>query len=306
MKQKVPKVAVLLASHNGVDWISEQIDSILAQRDIDVRIIVSDDASTDGTIELLKKISLADTRIEIMPCITSYGSAGKNFYRLIVDSDITDCDYVALADQDDIWLKSKLKSQISLLNEHDAFGVSSNVVAFWPDGSRALIDKAAPQRRLDFLFESAGPGCTFLLMPSLIEQVRKLLLDNKSQARQVVHHDWLIYAVCRALGEKLFISPVPTINYRQHDRNVVGVNFGFKAYKKRFSRVLDGWYRAEVIKICMVCKELSSDAYLNSVCNILTYKLPFSRFRLLSIILEARRAKVDRAVLALASLLFLF
>lgn len=306
MREKVAKVAVLLATHNGINWLAEQINSILGQQDVDVRLIVSDDASTDGTLQWLKTLAQEDDRVVLLPCSTGYGSAGKNFYRLVLEADISDCDYVALADQDDIWLKSKLKDQISLSVQHGTEGVSSNVVAFWPDGSRGLINKATPMRRLDFIFESAGPGCTFLLSPWLINQVRVVLSDANGVANQVELHDWLIYAVCRALDRKWYINPVPTMKYRQHANNVIGVNYGVKARLKRFRHIYNGWYRQEVVKICMVCRKLSRNAYVQAACDTIIDQRPFARFRLLTLMPETRRNAIDRLVLTISSLLFLF
>lgn len=306
MRGKVAKVAVLLATHNGINWLAEQVTSILGQQDVDVRLIVSDDASTDGTSQWLKILAQEDNRVVLLPCGSGYGSAGRNFYRLVLEADTSDCDYVAFADQDDIWLKNKLKSQIRLSVQHGADGVSSNVVAFWRDGSRGLIDKAEPLRRLDFIFESAGPGCTFLLSPWLIGQVRRVLSDANSEARQIELHDWLVYAVCRALGRKWHIDSVPTMKYRQHANNVVGVNYGLKARLIRLRRIADGWYRREVVKICMVCQKLSRDAYVQAACDTIIDQRPFARFRLLTLMPEARRTAADRLVLTIASLLFLF
>ena len=50
------KIAVLLASYNGVKYIKEQIDSILNQKDVDITIFISDDLSIDRTIEYLQDI----------------------------------------------------------------------------------------------------------------------------------------------------------------------------------------------------------------------------------------------------------
>lgn len=305
-KVKVSKVAVLLATHNGINWLTEQVNSILEQQDVDVKLFISDDASTDGTWEWLEIMAQEEERVVLLPQGAGYGSAGRNFYRLILEADISDCDYIALADQDDIWLKSKLKKQISLLVEQGADGVSSNVVAFWSDDSRALIDKAESMRRLDFLFESAGPGCTFLLSPRLINQVRMVLSDANGPASQIELHDWLIYAICRALGRKWYISPVPTMKYRQHATNVIGVNYGLKARLNRFRRISNGWYRQEVVKICMVCRKLSRNAYVQAACDTIIDKRPFARFRLLTLIPETRRNAIDRLVLTISSLLFLF
>ena len=55
--------AVLLAAFNGEDWIEEQIESILNQKNIDVHIYVSLDISSDSTIEILNKIIDKDKRV---------------------------------------------------------------------------------------------------------------------------------------------------------------------------------------------------------------------------------------------------
>ena len=50
------KVCVLLASYNGASWIEDQIQSILNQKDVKLDLFISDDCSTDSTIEVIKKI----------------------------------------------------------------------------------------------------------------------------------------------------------------------------------------------------------------------------------------------------------
>lgn len=306
MIKNLPKVAVLLATHNGIKWLAEQVKSILAQQDVIIKLIVSDDASSDGTLAWLESIAKNDSRVVLLPATKTFGTAGKNFYRLIIEADISDCDYIALSDQDDIWFRSKLKKQINQLLSHCAEGVSSNVVAFWPEGARGLICKSNPKRKLDFIFESSGPGCTFLISPWLHNQVKILLSDSSGYANQIVSHDWLIYAVCRALGRYWYINPSPTMKYRQHGNNVLGANYGAKAHFARFQQVIRGHYRAEVIKICSVCKKISDDPYIKSACTIITDKGLFARARLLGLMPQARRSFSDRLALTVFILLFIF
>lgn len=304
--EKMVKVAVLLATHNGILWIVEQVNSILEQKGVTVKLIISDDNSTDGTLKWLENLAKTDDRVTLLCHRGGFGSAGKNFYRLILEADIGDCDYVALADQDDVWLKTKLSMQVKLLVKHEVDGVSSNVVAFWPDGSRGLICKSEPMRRLDFIFESSGPGCTFLLSPWLITQVKILLSDPNEKASKVVLHDWLIYAICRASGRQWYINPVPTMKYRQHNNNVIGVNYGMKAHIARFRSITNGWYRGEVTKICLICQQLSNDTNVKSACDTIISQRLVSRVRLLKLMPHTRRNFTNRLVLTIVTLLFLF
>lgn len=301
-KEKIQKVAVLMATYNGSQWLSEQLKSILNQDGVDVKLIVSDDMSTDGTLHLLEKLVGGDSRVTILPSKTKFGSAARNFYRLMTDADIDDCDYIAFADQDDIWLKNKLHLLASTAKEADADGVSSNVVAFWPDGSRSLVDKVGTLRKLDFLFECAGPGCTFLMTPWLIEKVKNMLLDPQTKTNQLKAHDWLMYAVCRASGRRWVISQTPTVEYRQHANNELGVHKGFIARLNRLQRLHSGWYKAEVIKTSQLCLKLTKDAYVKQACEVVLGHGVFHRIKLLKFVNEYRRSTIERIFFGLAIL----
>jgi len=300
------RVKVFLATFNGSVWIHEQIDSILRQLGVDVLIYVSDDFSSDTTLALLEALTKQEPRIKLLPRAVKFGSAGKNFYRLILDIDLNDCDYVVFADQDDIWEQDKLIRHIGLMQQNDLDAVSSNVVAFWPDGKTRLVDKAQPQLELDYLFESAGPGCTFLMSTQLVAKVKQLLSDPASVANQVALHDWLVYAVCRSSGGKWLIDSTPSLMYRQHDKNVVGANSGLKAKLSRLSKISNGWYKGEVLKILAVSYQLSNNPKLLTISGLLEKSDLFSRLKLLRFAPQARRKLLDRLVLTLMIILGLF
>jgi len=301
-----PKIAVLLATYNGDKWLASQLDSILRQLNVSVTLFVSDDSSQDSTFSYLKKCAEKDLRVKILPRAQRARSAGKNFFRLLLDTELADCDYVALADQDDIWRPDKLIRHVELMRKNEVDGMSSNVTAFWPDGKTKLIDKSQPQRELDFLFESAGPGCTFLMTPWLVNEVKKQLTDSSSVANQVALHDWLVYAICRASGKKWLIDSESSIEYRQHDKNVVGANSGLKAKLERFKQISNGWYRQEVLKILDVSCQLSDDHQLHALKKVLQNPSFKSRISLLSYVHKARRRFYDRLFLGLMIILGLF
>lgn len=148
---------VCLAAYNGMDYISDQINSILLQADVEVKIFISIDQSTDGTEVFLENWALYEPRLKILPIGQRLGGAAQNFYRLLRDIDLKDFDYLSFSDQDDIWLKSKLYRAHKMLIGLEADGYSSNVTAFWADGRKALIKKSHPQVQWDFLFEGGGP-----------------------------------------------------------------------------------------------------------------------------------------------------
>jgi rhamnosyltransferase len=96
------------------------------------------------------------------------------------------------------------------LNAHQADGYSSNVTAFWSDGRPdMLISKADPQRCWDHFFESAGPGCTYVLRTNMAIALQDCLRARPAEAARVYSHDWLIYAYARANGYRWHIDPTP-------------------------------------------------------------------------------------------------
>jgi rhamnosyltransferase len=244
-----PKVAVLLAAYNGMAFIDEQVKSILQQTNVSVTLFISVDLSSDGTYELCCDFSDKDSRITVMPYGDKFGGAAPNFYRLIRDVDFSDYDYVALSDQDDIWLEDKLITACNGINQNDVHGYSSNVTAFWDNGRESIIDKAQAQRKYDYLFEAAGPGCTYVLLVEPLTKFKERMVTQRQLVNQITLHDWLMYAFFRAQGYRWLIDANSKMRYRQHPSNQVGINKGLKAYLKRFELLKSGWYRQQVINI---------------------------------------------------------
>lgn len=248
----IPHFAVLLAAYNGVNWLEPQIETILSQRCVRVTIFVSIDRSSDTTELWFEQIAALNKNIVILPVGEKFGGAAKNFFRLIRDVDFSSFDYISFADQDDIWLEDKLFTAHEKITEHGLSGYSGNVRAFWPDGREALIDKAQKQKKYDFVFEAAGPGCTYVLKVLDALSFKNFLLKNWAFANKVHLHDWLIYAWFRSSGLKWYIDSNPKMLYRQHDNNQVGANSGFKAIKARLNLLRAGWYRGEISKIAFL------------------------------------------------------
>ncbi len=249
LSANMPHVRVLLASFNGGRWIDEQLDSIFSQQDVRVSIVASDDSSQDDTVVRLKERS-ERAALKLLPS-TGYrfGSAHCNFVRLIRDVDVDDADYVALADQDDIWLSRKLARAVECLSGSGAAGYSSSVTAFWADGSRRLIDKAQPQRAFDHFFGSPGPGCTFVLSRAAFDTLQRWVCESFDRLQEIWVHDWMIYAFVRSRGLRWYIDDQPNMLYRQHGANEIGVNAGWSAAWNRLRHVRSGSYRRTIVLI---------------------------------------------------------
>ena len=248
MENKIaPKVNVLLAAYNGEKYLEEQINSILNQKDVDVTITISLDKSTDNSLELLNTLKEKHSNIVLLSYGERYGAAAPNFYRLINDTGFESYDYIALADQDDIWFEDKIISGINKLEETGSVGYSSNITAFWADGRKREIIKATPQREYDYLFEGPGPGCSFILTRNFAMEAQNYFRDNNEKLKLLDWHDWIIYAFARSKNYKWFIDSKSHMLYRQHSNNQIGANSGARQFKKRVKEILSGYGISQTI-----------------------------------------------------------
>jgi rhamnosyltransferase len=245
----VKRVLVLMATHNGIQWVDEQLKSIRAQVGIDLSILVSDDASVDGTYEYLNSAS----DVMLLEARGPYGSAGKNYFNLLLHTDFSEYDFVAFSDQDDIWYPWKLSHAVDCFETYGCDGYSANITAFWANGREVLVDKAQPQREWDFLFQGAGAGSTYVMSVCLANEIQRTLRANQQIANEICLHDWFVYAWARTKGFEWFIDDASVMLYRQHATNEFGVNVGVQAVKNRIEKIKSGWYRGQVVAIAKVC-----------------------------------------------------
>jgi rhamnosyltransferase len=238
-------VAILLATFNGLNYLPEQIKSIYEQVDVNITIFISDDLSSDGTWEWLN--ANKTDQLVLLPRNQRFGSASANFFRLLRDVDISCFDYVALSDQDDIWKPDKLIYSIRKVVDHEVNAFSSDVIAFWSDGREKLMLKSQSQARWDYVFQSAGPGCTYLFDKTLAKDLSKALRESHLNLSNIEFHDWFLYAWARSNGYRWHIDSSPTLYYRQHHSNTFGANEGIKAYRTRLEKLLGKWYRNQIL-----------------------------------------------------------
>lgn len=276
------KIAVVLPCYNSSQFLIDQVDSIMKQEGVSVHLYLSDDLSSDNTIKLMYQIkNTYKSSITILKNQTKFGKAGKHFYHLIKKVPLSSYDYLALSDHDDIWQRDKLLCAINILN-NDFHGYSSSFIALYGNNIEKYVNKAYPQKKYDFLFESPGPGSTFVLKKELARDLQKFI--SKSNVDNFIYHDWLIYAFARSRDFKWYIDPRPSIFYRQHRQNEFGVNLGLKAYCKRFKLVSSGWWLNQVQLLCKLLETQSSKEFEREY-----FKSKMSQLKLLFIAVHCRR-----------------
>ena len=234
-----PLVAILMCTFNGASFIAEQIESILDQTYPHWYLAVSDDGSTDTTLQ-----QLGEYRAKLGDRLRFYTGPGQgfaaNFMSLVANTELTG-DYFAFADQDDIWHVDKLAKAVQAL---ELKAVSCLPAIYC--GRCKLVDEAGNYLGLSPLF-LRKPSFRNAVVQSLagantmlLNAKARLLLVGLPADVQVVAHDWLTYLLVTAYGGEVIYDPEPTLDYRQHGRNAIGGNTGLWARSKRLGMLLNG------------------------------------------------------------------
>lgn len=286
----LPIVNVLLAAFNGEKWIREQIDSIINQKNVDVNIYVSIDLSVDSTMRICEEIKCDYKKIYILPYGEKFGAAAPNFFRLILQVDNTDADYWAFSDQDDIWMPNKLYEAIKVMNANKANCYSSDLSIWNGDRVEGVLKKSFPQKKIDYLFQGASAGCTYVLDKKSFYFVKKKINDNTKSIWSGFSHDWLIYAITRSYGFKWVIDKSANILYRQHAQNQQGARVGLSGLYKKIGYINNGWYGRHIRKMRPF---LSNNQQEINIFNMLEGRALMGKIKCLGYMFSFRRRMIE-------------
>jgi len=215
------QTALLMATYNGARYVESLLDSVLSQT-LHPTVIVRDDGSSDATPQLLASRGDRLTRVE-----DRLGNVGiMENYNILVGA--TNADYVAFADQDDIWEVDKLAVQMDLMRRMEKrYGPDIPLLVHSDlevcDEHQCVIDSSLwkfqrlnPQVRSfsRILVQNNVTGCTVLINKAL----KDLAFPVPSGA---VMYDWWLALVASAIGRIGYVSR-PLVRYRQHRDNQLG------------------------------------------------------------------------------------
>jgi rhamnosyltransferase len=148
------------------------------------------------------------------------------------------------------------------------------------------------------MFESAGPGCTFVLTQKLALDLQSFLIANQDKCQHIALHDWFIYAFARSRGFKWLIDHEAHMLYRQHAGNVVGANVGVKAKLARWQKLREGW----LVKQALLTADILDYKDAWPIQKLKRYHL-VDRLALIANVNKLRRRLRDRIALAMFLLL---
>lgn len=227
-----PKVEVLMSTYNGARYLREQLDSIYAQKEVDVRLRVRDDGSSDDTLKMLDEE-------QRLGRLTWYQGANAgpamSFWDLLCTA--SGADFYAFSDQDDVWDADKLQAAVHLLE-----GETERPALYFCQ-TRLVDEQLHPMKNVTIhplltygealAYQFVG-GCTMVLN----EPLRRLLAAYTPAYMRM--HDVWVYDVALAVGAVVRFDPEPHISYRQHGHNAVGqqnsIRFRWAARWQRLRR----------------------------------------------------------------------
>jgi len=214
-------ISVCMATYNGEKYIGEQVKSILPQLEENDELIISDDGSTDKTLEILKKIN--DKRIKIFhhnknevkvpfylnsKYANRFYFVARNFENALSKAQ---GEYIFLSDQDDVWLPNKIKMTLPNLNE-DQLVISD---AWIVNTELEKIEKLSKYRvykkgflKNIYIRGGAPQGCVC----AFTKNVKNFILPIP---KNVLTHDFWLSLLAELKFKSIYISE-PLVLYRRH------------------------------------------------------------------------------------------
>lgn len=213
--------SICIATYNGEKYIKEQLTSILSQINIDDEIIISDDNSTDKTIDII--LSLNDNRIKILNA--NFHNFTQNFENAIIHAK---GEYIFLSDQDDVWLPNKYTTILNTLKSYDL--VCSDAII--------TNQQLEPIEQSFFAYYKSGKG--------ILKNIIKCSYCGACMAfnKKILHaiqpfpntsifgHDLWIGLITEITGKVCFLK-TPLILYRRHNDSLTSISNNLLTRSKR-------------------------------------------------------------------------
>ena len=212
MTSKDQLISIAMCTYNGEQYLSEQLDSIVSQSYTNLEIVIVDDCSSDGTVDILKKYEKCDRRIRLICNDENLGFV-RNFEKAI-----NECrgEFIALADQDDIWFDEKISRLVADIGEN--WLIYSKVAVIDSGGVRQDVEFPTVNRlegycALSLILNNCVTGHACLMRRELLE------LAMPAMSKMPYHDQWL--AIVAASRGKLKAGSEILSLYRKHNSNAV-------------------------------------------------------------------------------------
>ena len=230
------KISIVLSTFNGSEYITEQLDTLRNQTRPAEEVLISDDASTDDTVQIIEDY-IAKYELDNWLIRKNKENQGwkNNFARLLEDAT---GDIIFLCDQDDIWHLDKVQKMSEIMeNNEEILLLASNYTPFYlGEGVQIKLDKSVLDNSqivyqpnfLDNFFHIRRPGCVYAVNKKIIPYFLKTRSNEDA-------HDAMLWRLASLLNG-LYIYSYSTIDFRRHDNNATGSKE--RSFQKRKEQVI--------------------------------------------------------------------
>ncbi len=249
-QESKPKVLVIMSTYNGEKYLREQIDSILAQEQVDVSLYISDDCSKDNTVKIIREYQTDHKNIDL-----HINENNKNFTYNFLDAlfnfkNNQTYDYYAFADQDDYWLPNKLITAVQKIKQTgDCTMYCSNLTLV--DGNLNELKKTVlpvdfRQKYYDTICKNIATGCTIVMDKKFKD------LATQHYPENIYLHDYWLAVIANYCEQSHFVYDTEPsyILYRQHESNQIGEGRG--RIKQLFRKIYEKLPNEKTTKSLMV------------------------------------------------------
>ena len=255
-------IAILMSTYNGQQFLAEQLHSIAQQTHANWRIVLSDDGSSDDTLQIAEQFNQQWGSGRIEARTGPKQGFCLNFLSMACDPSIR-ADFYAFSDQDDVWMNDKLERALAYFDS-----ASDKTIPRAYCGRTQSVDEqlkhlgysplfCLPRSFRNALIQSIAGGNTMVF-----NQAAKELIEQAG-LQSVVSHDWWLYQLIKGAGGIVYYDPQPSILYRQHPNALVGTNRSIGARYDRFvfawNGGFKGWNDINYAALCSVKYLLTKD-----------------------------------------------
>lgn len=206
------KISIAMATYNGAAYLQEQLDSFLAQTRLPDELVITDDCSTDGTLEIIERFAAsAPFEVHWEQNEQNLGCTG-NFNKALMK---TTGDLVFLSDQDDVWLAQKTENFIATYQSTpSAFAITCDCFITDENLHTKKTTKLAHHRALNRDLTSFITGCCSCLTRPFLNNVLPIPNDQPE-------HDTFLIGLAAILDRRVLVEE-PLLLYRRHSTNTSG------------------------------------------------------------------------------------
>lgn len=223
-------VSVIMPTWNSKRFVGESIESILSQKYKNLELIITDDASTDGTPELLKEYAAKDNRIKLILNTQNRGAG----YSRNCSIEATQGQYIAFCDSDDRWMPEKIEQQVRFMQKKKV------ALCFSPyytcDSHNHYLGYVTAPRRISLFGLMCDNKIGFLTAMYDVSLVGKNFMPEQRKRQD---HALLLLILKKC--HYAYSIQEPLAHYRIHAGNMSGSKIGLLKYNAKTYNAVFNW-----------------------------------------------------------------